>query len=42
MISDLSGNAIAKVDTDFQDETFTNLTLLYVGPYVHFSMFKWC
>ncbi|KAE8892952.1 hypothetical protein PF005_g17495 [Phytophthora fragariae] len=27
-VIDLSGNAIAQVDTDFQDETFTNLTLL--------------
>ncbi|KAG6977736.1 hypothetical protein JG688_00000030 [Phytophthora aleatoria] len=27
-VIDLAGNAITKVDTDFQEETFTNLTLL--------------
>ncbi|EGZ28661.1 hypothetical protein PHYSODRAFT_552372 [Phytophthora sojae] len=27
-VVDLSGNAIAEVDTDFQEESFTNLTLL--------------
>ncbi|KUF94511.1 Thioredoxin protein 4A [Phytophthora nicotianae] len=37
--SDLAGNAITKVDTNFQEETFSNLTLLrselWLGEYKH-------